>query len=966
MPKNNEPTTKFKVDISELKKGIQEAKRQISIANSEFKAASAGMDDWAKSSDGLSAKLKQLDTTMGAQKKILSNLESQYAEVVKEQGEGSAAADKLKIAINNQKAAIATTQKQIDKYSKALDDLDNAADDVDDGNKEVAKSSKTAANAIDEVGDAAKNAEKDTGGLAGALGNLAKKGFAAIGAAAAGAVTAFFASAEATRELRTNMAKVETAFTTAGFEAETATKTYKDFYAVLGDEGQATEAVNHLAKLCDTEQDLADWTEIATGVYGTFGDSLPIEGLTEAANETAKVGQVTGPLADALNWAGISEDEFNEKLAACNSEQERAALITKTLKSEYEDAAKAYEETAGDIMDAQRAQAELNDAMAQVGAVAEPVMTSVKLLGAEMLNSLLPGLEEVGAGLTDLVNGVEGAEEKVGEGLSNLLTSVIDKIVGMLPRLADVAIKLITTLVQSIVDMLPMLIDTAGQIISSLITGITKALPQLLDSFADAILNVIDSLVDLIPQLLTAAMEFFMAIVEAIPRVLPKLIQGLVSLIDKFVNMLTSMIPKLLQGAIQLFMALVQAIPVVITELLKALPKIIKSVITFLTSALPQLIDAAIMLFMALVDAIPVVIEALVENLPDIIEAIVNGLIQAIPQVLKGAIKLLMALVTAVPKVAASLLKAIPQIVTAILKGLASLPGSLMKLFTSAFKKPLESIKEMWSTVGKWFKDNVIQPLIDFFENLWSGISDAAENTWETITGVFKKAASWFNDSVVKPIAGFFSGMWDKLKSGASAAWDGIKSVFSGVANFFGNIFSEAWSKVKAVFSTGGKIFDGIKDGIVNAFKAIVNAIIRGINKVVALPFKGINKVLETLKNVSIFGLHPFDWVHTINVPQIPELYRGGVLKKGQMGLLEGKGSEAVVPLENNKKWIRKTARDMRESLDKEGITSRQSTTPQTVNNNYTFNQTNTSPKALSRLDIYRQTKNQLAFAKGV
>ena len=88
---------------------------------------------------------------------------------------------------------------------------------------------------------------------------------------------------------------------------------------------------------------MSEWTTICEGVYATFGASLPIEGLTEAANETAKVGTVTGTLADALNWAGISEDAFNEKLAACNTEAEREALIRQTLNSAYAEAAAGYE-----------------------------------------------------------------------------------------------------------------------------------------------------------------------------------------------------------------------------------------------------------------------------------------------------------------------------------------------------------------------------------------------------------------------------------------------------------------------------------------------------------------------------------------------------------------------------------------------------------------------------------------------
>ena len=127
--------------------------------------------------------------------------------------------------------------------------------------------------------------------------------------------------------------------------------------------------------------------------------------------------------------------------------------------------------------------------------------------------------------------------------------------------------------------------------------------------------------------------------------------------------------------------------------------------------------------------------------------------------------------------------------------------------------------------------------------------------------------------------------------------------------------------------------------------------------------------MLNKIRNASFLGVSPFKnmWGQDpLSVPQIPLLYKGGVLKKGQLGLLEGKGTEAVVPLENNKKWINKTAKDLKASLQNEGVIGQAKTVSNAVTNNYSFVQNNTSPKALSRLDIYRQTKNQLAFAKGV
>ena len=132
---------------------------------------------------------------------------------------------------------------------------------------------------------------------------------------------------------------------------------------------------------------------------------------------------------------------------------------------------------------------------------------------------------------------------------------------------------------------------------------------------------------------------------------------------------------------------------------------------------------------------------------------------------------------------------------------------------------------------------------------------------------------------------------------------------------WFRTTFSTAWQAVKAVFSTGGRVFDGIKEGILSGLKACINAIIRGINKVVAIPFNGLNSALDTLRGVSIFGLEPFGWMPQISVPQIPELAKGGVLKKGQVGFLEGDGDEAVVPLEQNTEWIDKVANKLADVL---------------------------------------------------
>lgn len=174
--------------------------------------------------------------------------------------------------------------------------------------------------------------------------SIGKAAAALAGISFAGITAGFIGLAESTEEYRKAMGKLNTAYQAARYSAETGQKAYSQFYAILGDTDTATEASQLLSKLTQNEQDVSKWTRIAAGVNGTFGDSLPIEGLIEATNETAKVGQVTGVLADALNWSGISEDRFNEKLAAAGSEAARNKLIMETLAGTYEGAAAAFYE----------------------------------------------------------------------------------------------------------------------------------------------------------------------------------------------------------------------------------------------------------------------------------------------------------------------------------------------------------------------------------------------------------------------------------------------------------------------------------------------------------------------------------------------------------------------------------------------------------------------------------------------
>lgn len=257
--------------------------------------------------------------------------------------------------------------------------------------------------AIDDTAKKAESGGKQTDSAFSKIGQSALKIGTAVLTAGAALGGAWIAAIEGSREYRTEMGKLDTAFITNGHSSEAAKKTYQELQSVLGDTDVSVEAANHLAVMTDNEKDLQTWTDICTGVFATFGDSLPIEGLTEAANETAKVGQVTGPLADALNWAGISEDVFNEKLSKCTTEQERQKLIMETLNGTYKDASAQYKETNKDVIAANQAQEKLTGAFAELGRVGEPILTAIKTKTADMVTAAVPKIESFIAKIKDMI-----------------------------------------------------------------------------------------------------------------------------------------------------------------------------------------------------------------------------------------------------------------------------------------------------------------------------------------------------------------------------------------------------------------------------------------------------------------------------------------------------------------------------------------------------------------------------------
>ena len=708
----------FSIDVTDLKSGLAEANRLIRNSESEFRAAAAGMDDWSNSSEGLSMRIKSLSDQVDIQKQKVNALVAEKQRIIDTMTEEGKSNEEIERAVDGVNKQITKESQQLDKLKGALDKSEKALDEFNDSSEDAGDSIEEMGKNVDDAGESAEDAGGKFGGLKSALG-AAGKAFAAIAAAAASAVTAFFGLAESTRESRENMAKLETGFTTAGHSAEDATKTYQELYGILGDDGQATEAAAHLAQLTNTQEELAQWIEIATGVYATFGDSLPIEGLTEAANETAKTGHLTGVLADALNWAGVSEDEFQASLDACTTEQERQALITNTLNGLYSEASAKYKEVNANVIAAREAQAKLNEALNELGAIAEPVMTTLKMMAADLLGAITPFVSLIGEGLSGALEGSAGAGALLAQGLSGIVSTILDLAQNVLPVLLDIVMELVPSIVTALLEQLPTLLEfIVSDALPQILNTLSEVLPQIVQKIAEIVPEMAEKLVSATPQILEAAITLLMAIVQALPVVISELISALPSLIDSTISALLSSIPLLTEAAITLLMAIIDAIPIIIQALTENLPRIIDSIIDGLLDALPLLLESAITLLMAIIDAIPVIMQLLYRDIPNIVRTITSTLISRLPDLLEAAVQLFMGIVQAIPEICVELVKNLPDIISTIV-------SSLSDGFSDIFN------------VG-----------VDIIHGIWDGISSAASWLWDQISG-------WAS-GLIDDIKGFF------------------------------------------------------------------------------------------------------------------------------------------------------------------------------------------------------------------
>ena len=726
---NDRRTQNWQIQLNNAEAALNSMERELSDNEQMMEQLSQQETQSADATERLTQEISR-------QEEELAGLKRAYSNAVLEYGKGSSEAKELEGRISQLSGELNENRDKMKDASGSAEDFGESLEDASDG--------------ADKLGNGLSAATVAMGNLMSAGIQAALNGIKELG-------SAIWNLDEATEEYRVAQGKLATAFEAAGYSGEAAQQSYTEFYKILGDTDTATEASQLLAQLAENEQDITKWTNIAAGVYGTFGDALPIEGLIESANETAKVGQVTGSLADALNWVGISEDAFNEKLASCSDESERNRLIMETLSGSYDEASAAFYRNNEALVASREGQAQLDETLAGLGETISNVKNSLRA-------EFLPAISDVISSFTDMINGVDGADTA----FADAITGMINTAVAMLPQFMETGMQILTSLLSGIIQSLPAVIEGAAQIIVTLAQGIAQATPTLIPQIVLVVTQIVQTLVENLPMILEAALQLITGLAQGLLDAIPVLVAALPAIITAIVEFVIGAIPQIIDAGIQLLTSLITALPEIISAIVAAIPQIIDGLVTAILGSIPQIIDAGVKLLISLIQNLPQIITTVVSAIPKIVSSLVNAIIGNIDKIILAGVQLFVALIKNLPQIIVSIVKAVPQIISAIVKGFASGASQMASI-------GLNLIKGIWNGIS------------DAASWLWSKVSGFCSSLLSKIKGFFgihspSTEMAWVGEMLVEGLAGSIEDNGSDAVKAAEGLSAGISDVMNGLA----------------------------------------------------------------------------------------------------------------------------------------------------------------------------------------
>lgn len=752
---NEETTTKIKVDITELKKEMQEAVRSAKLADSEFQKVASTCDDWSKSSDGISAKLKSLNSNLDSQKAKLSLLEAQYDEVVAAQGKGSKAAQELEIKMNKQKAAVNKTQREIDGLEGTLGDVTKAE-------KIAAKTGKDVSDVLDDMKDSAEEAEGGFSVLKGALAVFAGNVMTSFAGAVKDGIMNLAGLADETREYRTELAKMSTAATQAGADTDFIKSKWQDMSSALGDEGAVGEGLNNLmAAGYNTKAELDGITAHLEGAAIKWKDTLKFEGLADGLQETLATGAAVGSFSEMLERSGVNLDTFNEGLSKCTTEADKQNYVLQELnKLGLSEVSSAYRDQNADLIAANKANSDYTDTMATLGAKIEPVITTVKQGFADILTKIL-----------ELTSGAdfEAFAASIKSGFDYFINTILPKIVDGFQWILDNKDLLIAGLA-----------GIAAGFVAFKVASLINTVVQSFQAFKKA------------QEGATVAQWLMNAAMNANPIML-------------IVTVITAVI-----AAIVAFIATNDDARAKIVEAWNAVKefvgKAIDSIVKFFTETIPQALSAMVDFFKELPGKIW-------EWLVNVVTKVAEWYVNMQNKAKETAVNFVNSIITFIKELPGKIWEWLVNVVTKVAQWYVNMQNKAKETALGFVNKIVTFIKELPGKVWNWLK-NVVTKVAQWAVNMQNKAKETASNFINKIIDFFKelpgKIWTWLKNVVTK-IA-----QWgvDMAAKGKEAATKLFTTIITKIKELPGKVLEVGKNLVKGIWDGISGAYEWIKKKI--------------------------------------------------------------------------------------------------------------------------------------------------------
>ena len=996
--------------IEAQSKIVEAEKKKLGILKEELSKYEKKLEDGQSIITDLTKRHQQAADAFGEDSDEAKKLAKQLAEAQAAQERNARAADDLRVRIVNQDTAVRNAEGQVEQFSRSLDELQReeeqtgeAAQETTDGGLQAfaVALGNLAANVItsviDKLGELAKSVI-DTGmafdssmsNVKAIAGKVSDDAIPAIIDAADEMGLAFERGTDATEtamnilESKAEALGESTKFTAtevadafgymamAGWKAEDmlngidgvlnlaaaanadlattsdiVTDSLTAFGATAEDAGRLADIMAAASSNANTNVEMMGETfKYAASLAGSLGYSMEDTAIATGlmANSGIKATQAGTTLrsmftrlakqpkeaATAMEALGISLEDGEGNMKSLMELMQDLRGSFGNLKISQQELTSGMEELDEALESGELSEKEYNEEQEKLITRAYGAEGAMKAQYAAMLAgtnglsgflALVNASEEDFNSLTDAIYNSDGAAQQMAETMADNLEGDLTKLGsafdGFKKKLYDGISAPLRELVQMVTgEIMPAL--------TGIVTGEDGAAEKLGAAISGVISKAIDYVVDALPTALTVVGSLLSSLALALVESAPKLLDAAATVAQ-----------MLIQGAAEAFPKLIAAI----VKLLQKLPEFIRKNLDPLLSATSELLTAIIN---TITD--PQILSALIEAAGDLVVALADGLTgDGMTQLLEAAntlgTKLVELLVS--PEFLASVAKASTQILAALIKTLVVLTPQLVALLMQL----VDGIGQVlinadWAAIGMGIIDAIIAGAesvnLDEFWGVWmagfedikaalKAVGDFCVFVWdEYIVKPFSKAGTFFKDEFTK-------------------AYNAVKGVFNGLASFFSGI----WSTIKGSFtSIGTKVGDAIGGAFKKAINAVLSTVERNLN---AVP-NAINGMLSTINQLPGVNISP------IGTISLPRLAKGGIIDKATVAQIGEAGKEAVIPLERNKQGLREIAR----LLGGEMLGGMSGGAPVQAGKTVNLTQNITSPKALSRYDIYRQTKNML------